>query len=370
MKRRLSALLCALTLALSLSGCWSGDVSDDSSGDFWEETPPVEADTSSTLTPITSFALPYLQGVTLDPITCPDGMQQTLGALLYEGLFVLDESFAPQNVLCSRYEHNDDCTSYTFYLRDGVSFSDGSSLTASDVLATLRRAQESERYSARFANVASMRASNGALIVNLTRADSACAVRAREIDNERAVACAHRGDVGKARAVALALLRAAKRREHIACRQAAAVGKADAVAEVKGVARAVVVVLIAAAQHILRRKRLVQHEKPLVEQRAKRLLHAVGAGDGVERHALQIRQCERRDRRQGGGGVRFHRRRFLPEVAAAVVAHIAAPAARKRKRERQRAQKRREAALHSASSVRQIIAAMPPRRSLIARCDQ
>lgn len=92
MKRRLSALLCALTLALSLSGCWSGDVSDDSSGDFWEETPPVEADTSSTLTPITSFALPYLQGVTLDPITCPDGMQQTLGALLYEGLLVLDES--------------------------------------------------------------------------------------------------------------------------------------------------------------------------------------------------------------------------------------------------------------------------------------
>ena len=76
MKRRLSALLCALTLALSLSGCWSGDVSDDSSGDFWEETPPVEADTSSTLTPITSFALPYLQGVTLDPITCPDGVQQ------------------------------------------------------------------------------------------------------------------------------------------------------------------------------------------------------------------------------------------------------------------------------------------------------
>ena len=145
MKRRLSALLCALTLALSLSGCWSGDVSDDSSGDFWEETPPVEADTSSTLTPITSFALPYLQGVTLDPITCPDGMQQTLGALLYEGLFVLDESFAPQNVLCSRYEHNDDCTSYTFYLRDGVSFSDGSSLTASDVLATLRRAQESDQ---------------------------------------------------------------------------------------------------------------------------------------------------------------------------------------------------------------------------------
>ncbi|MDY4397320.1 MAG: ABC transporter substrate-binding protein, partial [Oscillospiraceae bacterium] len=135
MKRRLAALLCALALSLSLAGCWSSDVSDEGN-DFWEEPPEQEAD-NSPLTPITSFALPYLQGVTLDPLTCPDGMQQVLGALLYEGLFALDESFAPQNVLCSRYERSDDGTSYTFYLRDDASFSDGSALTANDALATL-----------------------------------------------------------------------------------------------------------------------------------------------------------------------------------------------------------------------------------------
>ena len=171
MKRRLAALLCALALSLSLAGCWSSDMSDEGN-DFWEEPPEQEAD-NSPLTPITSFALPYLQGVTLDPLTCPDGIQQVLGALLYEGLFALDESFAPQNVLCSRYERSDDGTSYTFYLRDDASFSDGSALTANDVLATLRRAQQSERYSARFANVSSMRASGGALIITLLRADSA-----------------------------------------------------------------------------------------------------------------------------------------------------------------------------------------------------
>lgn len=93
MKRRLAALLCALALSLSLAGCWSSDVSDEGN-DFWEEPPEQEAD-NSPLTPITSFALPYLQGVTLDPLTCPDGIQQVLGALLYEGLFALDESFAP-----------------------------------------------------------------------------------------------------------------------------------------------------------------------------------------------------------------------------------------------------------------------------------
>lgn len=174
MMRRISLLFCALALLLSLSGCWSSDEAEEEK-DFWETPSPDETQegADNSLTPITAFALPYLQNVTLDPITCPDGMQQTVGALLYEGLFALDESFTPQNVLCSRYEHNDDCTSFTFYLREDARFSDGSALTASDVLATLRRAQSSERYSARFANVASMRASNGALVVNLTRGNSA-----------------------------------------------------------------------------------------------------------------------------------------------------------------------------------------------------
>ena len=174
MMRRISLLFCALALLLSLSGCWSSDEAEEEK-DFWETPSPDETQegTDNSLTPITAFALPYLQNVTLDPITCPDGMQQTVGALLYEGLFALDESFTPQNVLCSRYEHNDDCTSFTFYLREDARFSDGSALTASDVLATLRRAQESARYGARFASVASMRASNGALVVTLTRGNSA-----------------------------------------------------------------------------------------------------------------------------------------------------------------------------------------------------
>ena len=175
MTRRLTVLTCALALALllslSLAGCWPSPAEPDED-DFWDDSPPPQEDDAA-LTPITSFALPYLQGVTLDPLTCPDGIQQTLGALLYEGLFVLDGTFTPQNVLCARYEHNDACTSYTFYLREGVVFSDGSPLTAADVLAALRRAQQSERYGARLANVASMRVSGGALVVTLSRPDSA-----------------------------------------------------------------------------------------------------------------------------------------------------------------------------------------------------
>lgn len=171
MTRRFGALLCALALALTLAGCWAADEPDEEDSAFWQEESSGAENTQDT--PITAFALPYLQGVGLDPVTCPDGMQQTLGALLYEGLFTLDESFAPQGVLCSHYDRSDDCTAFTFYLREGVRFSDGSDLTAADVLATLRRAAQSERYGARFADVASMRVSNGALLITLTRANSA-----------------------------------------------------------------------------------------------------------------------------------------------------------------------------------------------------
>ena len=48
-----------------------------------------------------TFSLPYDSGAALDPVTCPDGAQQTLGALLYEGLFQLDEELEPQYRLCS-----------------------------------------------------------------------------------------------------------------------------------------------------------------------------------------------------------------------------------------------------------------------------
>lgn len=171
MTRRIAALLCALALALSLCGCWAEDMGEEE--DFWESDSILTEPPEETATPITAFTLPYQQDAGLDPITCPDGMQQLLASLLCEGLFVLDETFTPQEVLCSGYEVNDEHTRYTFYLREGVQFSDGSALSASDVLATLRRAAQSVRYGARFTNVASMRVSNGALVVTLTKPSSA-----------------------------------------------------------------------------------------------------------------------------------------------------------------------------------------------------
>jgi len=169
--RRLSAALLALALALTLTGCWD-EAPDDTTDDFWavspEEIAPVPDEPA-----FTAFTLPYLPGQTLDPITCSDGVQQTVSRLLYEGLFVLDEHFALQPMLCADYACDETATSFSFTPRAGAIFSDGSPLTAADILATYRRAATSPRYAARFANVSAMWVRGGALMVTLARPDSA-----------------------------------------------------------------------------------------------------------------------------------------------------------------------------------------------------
>lgn len=170
MTRRLTALVLALLLALTLTGCWEAEPEPD---DFWNDEPQQE-DTPPAETPltVTDFTLPYLSGQTLDPVTCIDGVQQTVGALLYEPLFTLDNNFSPREVLCRRAESADDHLTWVLSLRDDVTFSDGSPLTASDVLAVYRRAAESDRYGARFANVASMKVQDThTLVVTLTQAN-------------------------------------------------------------------------------------------------------------------------------------------------------------------------------------------------------
>ena len=169
-RKRLCALLLALAMALSLCACWEEEEKTD---DFWNEDVPLEEETPQHTTRISTFALPYLSNQTLDPITCADGIQQTVGALLYEGLFALDEAFSVQNVLCRDYTYDAERRTYTFYLRENVTFSDGSLLSVTDVLSAYRRAAVSERYAARFADVSSMHIVNGALVVTLSRENSA-----------------------------------------------------------------------------------------------------------------------------------------------------------------------------------------------------
>lgn len=119
------------------------------------------------------FSLPYDASSTLDPIVCPDGAQQVVGALLYEGLYALNERLEPEPVLCASAEYDPERLTWTFRLREDVTFSDGSPLSASHAAAALRRAMASRRYQARLACVQSVRVSRGAVVVALDRPNAA-----------------------------------------------------------------------------------------------------------------------------------------------------------------------------------------------------
>ena len=124
-----------------------------------------------------TFSLPYTAGETLDPVTCPDGPHQVIGALLYEGLYALDERFEPQPMLAQSCVYDPEAMLCTVTLRKDVTFSDGSSLTADDVAATLERARRSARYAGRLADVTSVKARDGKVLIALSRPNASFIAR-------------------------------------------------------------------------------------------------------------------------------------------------------------------------------------------------
>lgn len=171
MKQALRNLFCLLLPVLLLTGCWQEEPPEDTSlidaGQELPEEPPP-----SPLLP-ERFSLPYAPDQSLDPLTCPDGMQQTVGSLLYEGLFRLGPGLEPEPVLCESFTYDPERYAYVFTLRGGVLFSDGSPLTARDVRNTLEQARSSPRYGARLSQVASVTAGEGAVTVTLSRPNTA-----------------------------------------------------------------------------------------------------------------------------------------------------------------------------------------------------
>lgn len=172
-KKRLLALLLALCMLLPLLGCSGADADADSNEIYNELADYYKQKEKDKNTTISSFALPYLQGLTLDPITCADGTQQDIGQLLYEGLVRLSLTMEPEAVLAESWSYDAASYTWTIRLRSGVTFSDGSAFTASDAAATLRRAQSSARYGGRLSQVSSISTSGSqTLTIRLSRANS------------------------------------------------------------------------------------------------------------------------------------------------------------------------------------------------------
>jgi peptide/nickel transport system substrate-binding protein len=79
------------------------------------------------------------EAATLDVHITTQGNTQLIGWHMFEGLFTVDENFAPTPMLVESYTYDDASFTYTFELRQGVTFHDGSDFDSEDVVASMER---------------------------------------------------------------------------------------------------------------------------------------------------------------------------------------------------------------------------------------
>lgn len=129
-------------------------------------------ETTSTLTNMTSdsqrqvgqVSLAYYTAEKINPITSSSTINRIICEALYEGLFCLNDKFEPEPVLCESYELNG--TSCTLVLKEGLKFSDGSDVTADDVVYSYRLAKSTatSMYYNRASYMSSIRATDSRTI--------------------------------------------------------------------------------------------------------------------------------------------------------------------------------------------------------------
>ena len=141
MKKRILALLLAACLAaLTLSSCAKGAA-------------PSAQDGTTTTAPITEiqedssmFKLSYTKADSLNPFESETLNNQVLQNLVFESLFVLDESYEAQPQLASSYSYQDS-TTLLVTIPSGMTFSNGDKIDADSVVDSFERAKQSPHWS-------------------------------------------------------------------------------------------------------------------------------------------------------------------------------------------------------------------------------
>jgi len=155
MKRRLSKLFSVVvlaTLTIALTAC-SGD---------------KETSSSSSIT----IGIPQDMEDSLDPTKAVAAGTKEIYFNIYEGLLKPDENGNLNPAIASDYSVSEDGLTYTFTLRDGVKFHDGSKVTVEDVVYSLNRCADAGMVSA-FSNVAGIEAEGkDKVVITLTAPDS------------------------------------------------------------------------------------------------------------------------------------------------------------------------------------------------------
>lgn len=161
MKKILLLLLCAAMILSIFSGCAAEDTPYEPTGNALA---PEDADVNATKPEEEGapqeFSLAYYADRSMNPVIATDFTNRMLFSLIYQGLFFVNSKNEPVPILCKNYRYSTDYRTFTFLLMDDAKFSDGTPVTAEDVLATYSAALKSTYYSGRFVHVKEVRLSD------------------------------------------------------------------------------------------------------------------------------------------------------------------------------------------------------------------
>ncbi len=165
MARRIGCVLWALCVLLLAVGC--GEVPglpDDLAG-------PLGDTTTDAVEEEMVFALPYSHDDTLNPFSAKTKVNVQLTYLLYDSLTAIADGYVPQLSLAAEVAQTD-ATHLTVTLRDGAVFSDGSAVTADDVVKSFQQAQTSPHYEILLSNVTAAKANSKKRQITFTLASA------------------------------------------------------------------------------------------------------------------------------------------------------------------------------------------------------
>lgn len=150
MKKFIALMLCFCLLCACFSGCGSKEKEPYvPTGDalLMEGQDPEDLEEEEESPPVT---LAYNPDMSLNPLIGYSQNNRVLFSLMYQGLFTVNSSFEAVPILCSAFQVAPSNMIYTCYIDSKATFSDGSPVTAEDVIASYQYAMEHDYYKARF----------------------------------------------------------------------------------------------------------------------------------------------------------------------------------------------------------------------------
>jgi len=155
-KRHIALLaVCALALTGCTASPSAGDPGDPADVSPAGNAPELTASPLPAWTAVSDdrrFTLCYNADASISPTRATNVYNDAVLQLVYEGFFTLDAQFAPQPALCESWQ-TPDGIHWSFTLRSGVLFHDGTPLTAADAVSSIRAAVNAGKYDTRLREI-------------------------------------------------------------------------------------------------------------------------------------------------------------------------------------------------------------------------